>query len=132
MGKTLKTVVALIANAIIGGFFALACSLINLMWLEYAVRHYPKVSYTTDYEVQCGWICAAGYFLIALFRIVQSRSNTIFPRGFDMVVLSIFLAIGMIGFTPVPNSHFIRSMIDSSTAQNQNSTIDVPKDTDNK
>jgi hypothetical protein len=132
MGKTLQTVGALVANAIVAGFFGLACAFINLLWLEYAIKHFPKVSYTMDYQTQFGIISAAGYFLLALFRMVQSRLNTIFPRGIEIVILSIFLAIGMIGFTPVPDSHFIRYMIDQSTVQNQGPTLDVPKGPENK
>jgi hypothetical protein len=132
MGKTLKTVGALVANAIVAGFFGLACAFINLLWLEYAIKHFPKVSYTMDYQTQFGIISAAGYFLLALFRMVQSRLNTIFPRGIEIVILSIFLAIGMIGFTPVPDNHFIRYMIDQSTVQNQGPTLDVPKGPENK
>jgi hypothetical protein len=48
------------------------------------------------------------------------------------VILSIFLAIGMIGFTPVPDSHFIRYMIDQSTVQNQGPTLDVLRGPQNK
>jgi hypothetical protein len=132
MGKALKTIMALAANAIIAGFFALAFSFINLMWLEYAIKHYPKVSYTTDYERQFGMICAAGYMLIVLFRIVQSRSSVLFPRGFEMAMLSVLLTIGMIGFTPVPNTHFIKYVIDASTVQTQGPVIDVPKDSADK
>jgi len=132
MGKALKTIVALAANAIIAGFFALAFSFINLVWLEYAIKHYPKVSYTTDYERQFGMICAAGYMLIVLFRIVQSRSSVLFPRGFEMAILSVLLTIGMIGFTPVPNTHFIKYVIDASTVQTQGPVIDVPKDSADK
>jgi hypothetical protein len=132
MGKALKTIMALAANAIFAGFFALAFSFINLMWLEYAIKHYPKVSYTTDYERQFGMICAAGYMLIVLFRIVQSRSSVLFPRGFEMAILSVLLTIGMIGFTPVPNTHFIKYVIDASTVQTQGPVIDVPKDSADK
>jgi hypothetical protein len=132
MGKALKTIMALAANAIIAGFFALAFSFINLVWLEYAIKHYPKVSYTTDYERQFGMICAAGYMLIVLFRIVQSRSSVLFPRGFEMAILSVLLTIGMIGFTPVPNTHFIKYVIDASTVQTQGPVIDVPKDSADK
>jgi hypothetical protein len=102
------------------------------MWLEYAIKHYPKVSYTTDYERQFGMICAAGYMLIVLFRIVQSRSSVLFPRGFEMAILSVLLTIGMIGFTPVPNTHFIKYVIDASTVQTQGPVIDVPKDSADK
>jgi len=132
MGIALKTIMALAANAIIAGFFALAFSFINLVWLEYAIKHYPKVSYTTDYERQFGMICAAGYMLIVLFRIVQSRSSVLFPRGFEMAILSVLLTIGMIGFTPVPNTHFIKYVIDASTVQTQGPVIDVPKDSADK
>ena len=132
MGKALKTIMALAANAIFAGFFALAFSFINLMWLEYAIKHYPKVSYTTDYERQFGMICAAGYMLIVLFRIVQSRSSVLFPRGFEMAILSVLLTIGMIGFTPVPNTYFIKYVIDASTVQTQGPVIDVPKDSADK
>jgi len=38
----------------------------------------------------------------------------------------------MIGFTPVPNTHFIKYVIDASTVQAQGPTIDVPKDAGNK
>ena len=47
MGKAPKTIIALAANAIFAGFFALAFSFLNLMWLECAIKHYPKVSYPT-------------------------------------------------------------------------------------
>jgi len=132
MGKAPKTIIALAANAIIAGFFALAFSFLNLMWLECAIKHYPKVSYTTDYEWHFGMICAAGYMLVVLFRIVQSRSSVLFPGGFEMATLSVLLTIGMIGFTPVPNTHFIKYVIDASTVQAQGPTIDVPKDAGNK
>ena len=83
MGKTLKTVGALVANAIVAGFFGLACAFINLLWLEYAIKHFPKVSYTMDYQTQFGIISAAGYFLLAAVSNGSKPIEHYFPSGYS-------------------------------------------------
>ncbi len=132
MNKGLKFVIALAGNSILAGFFGLACSVVNLIWLEFAIKHFPAVSYTIDYQTSFGTACAVGYMLIALFRMLQSGLDSMFPHGMDIGILSVLLAIGMIGITPVPNSHFFKYLVDRSTLQTQEAAPSLPKGQETK
>jgi hypothetical protein len=115
MGQLLKLLIALGANAIAAGFFGLACSLLNLLWLEFAVKHWPGVSYSPEYTYRFGTFCAGAFGVIALLRLIQSRLAVLFPKTLDASILFAFILIAMVGFTPVPHSHFLKYLSDRNS-----------------
>jgi hypothetical protein len=131
MNKGLKFLIALSCNLLLAGFFGLGCAILNMIWLEFAIKHFPAVSYTQDYQMTFGTACAAGFMIVALFRMMQSRLDSMFPQGIDIGILLVLISVCMMAFTPVPNSHFFKYLVDRSTLQSQGAapspgTADLP------
>jgi hypothetical protein len=119
MNKGFKFLMALACNLLFAGFFGLGCAILNMVWLEFAMKHFPAVSYTPDYQMTFGTACAAGFIIVALFRMMQSRLDSMFPQTIDIGILLVLISVCMIAFTPVPNSHFFKYLVDRSTLQSQ-------------
>lgn len=123
MGSLFKAIFVFAVNAVFAGFFGLICAFCNLIWLEFAINYYPAIDYSFDYLSTFGTVCAGVYLLFALYRTAESQLDSPFPKVLDLAIILVFILIAMIGFTPVPNSHFIKYLIDKNSLQsNTNQT----------
>ena len=93
-------------NAVLSGFFGLGVAVMHFFWLEYAIVRWPKVHYTEDYQTAFAVVCAVVVFVLTTLRQISTclTSKTLRPGEIGFIL--VFVAIVMVGMTPVPGSNF--------------------------
>lgn len=106
MPAAAKWTFILMLNAVLSGFFGLGVAALNFFWLEYATVRWPKVHYTEEYQTAFALICGAVVFVLVTLRQITSRLANKTLRPAEIGFLLVFIAIVMVGMTPVPGSNF--------------------------
>jgi hypothetical protein len=106
MPAAAKWTFILTLNAVLSGFFSLGVAALHFFWLEYATVRWPKVHYTEDYQTAFALVCAAVVFILVTVRQIRSRLAMKTLRPSEVGFMLVFIAIVMVGMTPVPGSNF--------------------------
>lgn len=103
-------------NAVLSGFFGLGVAVVHFFWLEYAIVRWPKVHYTEDYQTVFAVVCAVVVFVLTTLRQISTclTSKTLRPGEIGFIL--VFVAIVMVGMTPVPGSNFPANFYERNSA----------------
>lgn len=93
-------------NAVLSGFFGLGVAVVHFFWLEFAIVRWPKVHYTEDYQTAFAVVCAVVVFVLTTLRQISTCLATKTLRPGEIGFILVFVAIVMVGMTPVPGSNF--------------------------
>lgn len=93
-------------NAVFSGFFGLGVAVLHFFWLEYAIVRWPKVHYTEDYQTVFAVVCAVVVFVLTTLRQISTCLASKALRPGEIGFVLVFVAIVMVGMTPVPGSNF--------------------------
>ena len=106
----------LMLNAVLSGFFGLGVAVMHFFWLEYAIVRWPRVHYTEDYQTAFAVVCAAVVFVLTTLRQISTclTSKTLRPGEIGFIL--VFVAIVMVGMTPVPGSNFPAYLYERNSA----------------